>query len=380
MNSERMIAMRMNLGSVIAEKRKEKKITQQELAEFVGVSKAAVSKWETGLTYPDITLLPLLAAYFDMSIDSLLNYEPQLTNKEIQHIYASLKSSFETKAPMEVLTSIRSFVHRYYSCHPFVLQMGLLLINHFDQLPGDTQEEKTQRYMTEAREWFVHVRTQSKEPEHIVQATKLEAYTLLIMEEAEQVLEILGETVPASFPIESLIAGAFQMKGENGRAIETLQSALFQYISVMLSLLTNYLQLLLDQPEKFKETVRRGNQLAITFDLKKLNPILLINFQLSAAYGFAQKGDGEALEILNEIADTLSQTQFPLDFHGDTYFDQIDPWFDELETGNQTPRDSMMVKNDFIAMIIDHPMFLALEDQELFQKINNRFKQLKKME
>lgn len=369
--------MRMNLGSVIAEKRKEKKITQQELAEFVGVSKAAVSKWETGLTYPDITLLPLLAAYFDMSIDSLLNYEPQLTNKEIQHIYTSLKSSFETKPPMDVLTSIRSFVHRYYSCHPFVLQMGLLLINHFDQLPGDTREEKVQVYMSEASEWFVHVRTQSKEPENIIQAAKLEAYTSLIMEEPDRVLEILGESIPFSFPVESLIAGAFQIKGENARAIETLQSALFQYVSVMMSLFTNYLQLLLEQPDKFKETVRRGNQFAAIFDLQQLNPILLMNFQLSAAFGFAQMKNEEALLLLHELTEVLSQTRFPVEFHGDGYFDQVDQWLAGLETGNQTPRDSVMVRNDFIDSIIDNPMFLGLKNQTKFQKINDRLKAIR---
>lgn len=38
----------MNIGTIIMEKRKEKQVTQQELANFVGVSKASVSKWETG--------------------------------------------------------------------------------------------------------------------------------------------------------------------------------------------------------------------------------------------------------------------------------------------------------------------------------------------
>lgn len=69
--------MEMNIGPIILEKRKEKKVTQQELANFIGVSKASVSKWETGQTYPDITLLPILAAYFDITIDALLTYEPQ---------------------------------------------------------------------------------------------------------------------------------------------------------------------------------------------------------------------------------------------------------------------------------------------------------------
>ena len=52
----------IHLGRILAENRRRKGITQDELAEVMGVSKAAVSKWETESTYPDILLLPRLAS------------------------------------------------------------------------------------------------------------------------------------------------------------------------------------------------------------------------------------------------------------------------------------------------------------------------------
>lgn len=58
------------IGKNIAEFRKTKGITQGELAEIVGVSSQAVSKWESGGS-PDIELLPVIADYFDVSIDKL---------------------------------------------------------------------------------------------------------------------------------------------------------------------------------------------------------------------------------------------------------------------------------------------------------------------
>ena len=42
------------------------------------------------MTYPDITVLPVLAAYFDISIDELIGYEPQMEREEIQGWYLSL--------------------------------------------------------------------------------------------------------------------------------------------------------------------------------------------------------------------------------------------------------------------------------------------------
>ena len=53
----------INIARAIVSRRKEKGITQDELASYIGVSKASVSKWETGQSYPDITFLPQLAAF-----------------------------------------------------------------------------------------------------------------------------------------------------------------------------------------------------------------------------------------------------------------------------------------------------------------------------
>lgn len=64
------------LGKRIAALRKEKGMTQEQLAEKVGVSAQAVSKWENDVSCPDITLLPLLADLFGVSVDELLGVKP----------------------------------------------------------------------------------------------------------------------------------------------------------------------------------------------------------------------------------------------------------------------------------------------------------------
>ena len=59
----------MNIGKIIFERRKELGITQQALAENLHVSFQAISKWENGISYPDIELLPLLAKLLNISIE-----------------------------------------------------------------------------------------------------------------------------------------------------------------------------------------------------------------------------------------------------------------------------------------------------------------------
>lgn len=66
----------MIINEQIAELRKKKGVTQEELANAVGVTNQAVSKWESAQCCPDIQLLPLLAGYFGVSIDDLMGYVP----------------------------------------------------------------------------------------------------------------------------------------------------------------------------------------------------------------------------------------------------------------------------------------------------------------
>ena len=64
--------MDMTIGKRIAHFRKEKGLTQEELAQHMGISPQAVSKWENDQTCPDISALPKLARLFGVTVDELL--------------------------------------------------------------------------------------------------------------------------------------------------------------------------------------------------------------------------------------------------------------------------------------------------------------------
>lgn len=71
----------MNIGNKIRELRKQRGITQEQLAESIGISFQAVSKWENNIALPDITLVPVLASYFGVSMDELFDFNLN----EIEH-------------------------------------------------------------------------------------------------------------------------------------------------------------------------------------------------------------------------------------------------------------------------------------------------------
>ena len=69
--------------------RRDADLTQEEIATALGVSPQAISRWETGATYPDIELLPIIAEYFSVSIEQLLGVE-QGRRKEQKERYKAL--------------------------------------------------------------------------------------------------------------------------------------------------------------------------------------------------------------------------------------------------------------------------------------------------
>lgn len=70
--------MQLNLGTKIRELRRRDGCTQDNLAEALGVTAQAVSRWESGGSYPDMEMIPAIANYFHVSIDELFGYQPTI--------------------------------------------------------------------------------------------------------------------------------------------------------------------------------------------------------------------------------------------------------------------------------------------------------------
>jgi len=88
----------MNIGAKILELRKQKGIKQEELAAELGVTAAAVSKWENGYTLPDVLMLCALADFFGVTTDDLLGRNKQMQYAVIVANEASLGHKIQTLA------------------------------------------------------------------------------------------------------------------------------------------------------------------------------------------------------------------------------------------------------------------------------------------
>lgn len=115
----------MDLGTNLKQLRKERNFTQEELAECLDVSPQTVSKWENNLSMPDISLLPVLADYFGITVDALLMHNASrkddmkefaaeihalLNEGKLAEAYDRLKASMKNWALSASINHLMSFV------------------------------------------------------------------------------------------------------------------------------------------------------------------------------------------------------------------------------------------------------------------------------
>ena len=96
--------MKMSIGANIKRLRTAKNITQEQLSIAMNVTCAAVSKWERGETYPDITLLQPLAYYFEVTLDELMGYDQEKIQAEIDETIILYKKNMHTPKGREIIT------------------------------------------------------------------------------------------------------------------------------------------------------------------------------------------------------------------------------------------------------------------------------------
>lgn len=90
----------MSIGTTIKRLRREKDITQEQLAEYLGITSRAISQWECDRTAPDISQIPVLCHIFDVSSDILLGIDIEKNNEEIKK-YIDKSVNYEKQKDFE---------------------------------------------------------------------------------------------------------------------------------------------------------------------------------------------------------------------------------------------------------------------------------------
>ncbi len=105
--------MTLHLGENFRTFRLQKGLTQEQVADAFGVSPQAISRWENGSAYPDVTLLPGIAMYFDVSLDTLLGMDKLRDADAVNEIHRRVHTLVSEQRYAEAATLIKDSLKRY---------------------------------------------------------------------------------------------------------------------------------------------------------------------------------------------------------------------------------------------------------------------------
>lgn len=209
----------MNLHEVIREKRKNLNLTQEQVARYLGVSAPAVNKWEKGISYPDITLLPPLARLLRTDLNTLLAFQENLTDQEAERFAAELSAMAMTEEFAASYKMAMEKIAQYPTCAKLLYYAAITLEAALIRLP---EQKDRDPYKPEIEK--LYLRAAQGDDFEISHQAKLMLVGRYIerkeLKEAEALLEELPDV-----PLETshLRASLYMAEGNPRKAAETME-------------------------------------------------------------------------------------------------------------------------------------------------------------
>jgi transcriptional regulator with XRE-family HTH domain len=384
----------LNLNDNISRLRKEKGITQEALAEFVGVTKASVSKWETGITTPDIQLIPVLAAFFDVSVDELLGYEAQLSTKQIRFYYHKLACEFAEKEFDAVWEESKALVKKYYGCYEFLMQMVTLWINHASLASTESRKEEVLEF---AEKLCTRVEEGSSDAAQRENASSIRGLIWLQQGRSDLLIESMEKDVLDINRVGdkgSLLTMAYLSSGKLDMAEKSSQIGLYRNLMGLMDHCIYLLMCTQKDEASCRSIIARGDQVLEVFQIGKLHPNVASGYHYQVALSLCtiwtmriEESKEADLELEEEIYQRIEKyiqmvrrlCEDGIKTHADDFFYLLNDWFDGLELGTEGIRDKQMILQDVVKSL-EHPTFLKLPNRKRMEKMMKIVERLRETE
>jgi transcriptional regulator with XRE-family HTH domain len=361
---------KLQIGEVIFRLRKEKGITQDQLGSFIGVSTAAVSKWESGNSYPDITLLPVLATFFNVSIDKLLNYKIELSEDEGKEIFTECEAMFSSGDLEKAIEKSKEYIVKYPQSYYLKYMLGSLFNMYSWKTDNKEKSKEMEAYCAQMLE---DVAQNCSEVKLVEQALyELSAHYLEIGEE-DKAIEVLNKIHKSELHINIMLAHAYVKKNEIKKAREIYQRELLKQLNYM-SLACSSLAGTYGKVEKDLNMVEKYYNLIISikkaFSSKEDSILGLNNEYLYYTRAYLKFDEQEkAISMLKKMMKYVKNN----DMNKPIKFNSI--WcFNELSDGNSGITVSLY---EVLFKILEEPLFDLIRERDEFKDIVKDIRHMK---
>ena len=215
--------MKESIGKRIQRFRREKGLTQEQAAAALGVTAAAVSKWETDAACPDVALLAPLARLLGVTVDGLLDFRPALAPEEIPALLSESRRLFEKKRAGDAREAVLALLREYPGDLGLSFQGANLLIAY---LSAVSDEEEVRLQAGQAAR-MLEACQESEQPEMRDAARYVLANLYNMLEEPDKALKALEDLHRPEINTRLLRAGIFLEKGDVAAAEREQQLGLY---------------------------------------------------------------------------------------------------------------------------------------------------------
>lgn len=369
----------LNFGENIVSLRRKKGITQEQLADFIGVTKASVSKWENKQSLPDIILLPKLAAFFDITIDELLGYEAILSKEQIQKIYLDLSSEFAQQPFDEVMTKSKELVKKYYSFYPFLMQMCILWLNHF-MVPSE--QAKQIDTLKSIINLCSHIIDNCNDIGICNDVIIIKALANLQLGNSKEVINTLEETFNpyrvSTAGISSTLIQAYILNGNIDKAENLVQITLFTQINEFIDSVLSFLYIHKNDLIICEKMMAKAESIINAFNKSLFsNSYAKFNYQSAVVYCIHNKKD-KALKCIEKFGNIINymMTDNNITNFKDDFFTDINKWLENSILGITPPRDKKVIIDSIIQMLTN-PDIELIKDDDTVKKIKSNLTYMK---
>mgnify|MGYP000962538082 CR=1 FL=1 len=220
----------MHVGNVIRKYRKDKNLTQEELAKRLGVTAPAVNKWENGHCLPDISLLSPIARLLNISTDTLLSHEKELSDVEANRLVEQANKKLQSEPFDEVFQWVKECLTEYPNCNYLILWMIRMFDSHRQRLELP-DKEKYDTYILDS-----YKRVLESDNEQMKNAAAESLYYFHMNKEqyqqAEQYLTYFSQENPERKRKQAMICSKTGRQNEAYKAYEELLYAGYQSLNM----------------------------------------------------------------------------------------------------------------------------------------------------
>lgn len=311
----------MEIGEVIRKHRKAKDLTQEELANALGVTAPAVNKWENGNTMPDITLLAPIARLLSVSLEELLSFREELTPLEIRELIQQADRKLETESYDAVFRWAKEQIQLYPNCESLIHALASQLDGY--RLMREIPENEA--YDTFILGCYERLLKSSEESMRMAAADSSYGYYMR-KEQYEKAEECLSHFSLQNPERKRKQAQLYERKGDFQKAYETYEEILFADYQILSSVFNSLFCMNLQQQnlEQARYYAEKKKALERLFEMGEYN-VYAADLELVQAEKDPDKTIACVQGLLDHVDSVTAFTSAPLYSH--MTFQQADSGF-----------------------------------------------------